>query len=425
MNKLPKEMIEDRSITGNQIAEKTITRENLADDAVAEAVDVDSVMSNTSTNPVQNKVVTAKITEVEESVANKLSLSGGTMTGNIKASNTRTFIIGSSWRSGPIIEFIGSESGSSRAGELALSSGKDGAGYTLSITAAGEFIAQGKNIVRSVDNVQADAAGNVALNALKTTGGTMTGIIYWPNNAEVGSAGNGTYVAGFPLTDGSRIVATRLDSSYGGNFYIQLPNGGPQFGLYNATREMMWAGKHVVRSVNGTNADAAGNVTLSAVLPTGSVIAFAGNPSSAPSGYLLCNGAAVSRTTYAALYAEVGTTYGSGDGSTTFNLPNLIDKFIQGSATAGTIKAAGLPNITGTVQSYIIDNYGSALRAINGSGAFSNSLDSTKTSYGFGLYEHYYNRINVDLNASKSSSIYGSSTTVQPPALTMRFYIKY
>jgi microcystin-dependent protein len=55
--------------------------------------------------------------------------------------------------------------------------------------------------------------------------------------------------------------------------------------------------------------------------PPGMVIQYAG--SSAPTGWLLCDGSTVSRTTYAALFAIVGTTYGSGDGSTTFTLPNL------------------------------------------------------------------------------------------------------
>lgn len=50
----------------------------------------------------------------------------------------------------------------------------------------------------------------------------------------------------------------------------------------------------------------------------------------APAGYLECSGAAVSRTTYAALFAVIGTTFGSGDGSTTFNLPNLRGEFIRG-----------------------------------------------------------------------------------------------
>lgn len=62
--------------------------------------------------------------------------------------------------------------------------------------------------------------------------------------------------------------------------------------------------------------------------PAGTVIQFAG--SSAPTGYLNANGNAVSRTTYAALFAAIGTTYGTGDGSTTFNLPDLRGEFVRG-----------------------------------------------------------------------------------------------
>lgn len=50
----------------------------------------------------------------------------------------------------------------------------------------------------------------------------------------------------------------------------------------------------------------------------------------APTGFLACSGQAVSRTTYAALFAAIGTTYGAGDGSTTFNLPDLRGEFIRG-----------------------------------------------------------------------------------------------
>jgi microcystin-dependent protein len=50
----------------------------------------------------------------------------------------------------------------------------------------------------------------------------------------------------------------------------------------------------------------------------------------APSGFLECDGSAVSRSTYAALFAVIGTTYGAGDGSTTFNVPDLTDKVAVG-----------------------------------------------------------------------------------------------
>jgi microcystin-dependent protein len=68
-----------------------------------------------------------------------------------------------------------------------------------------------------------------------------------------------------------------------------------------------------------------------ALLPAGAVQAFAMN--SAPAGWLAADGAAVSRSTYAALFAAISTTYGAGDGSTTFALPDLRGYFVRGSGT--------------------------------------------------------------------------------------------
>ena len=68
--------------------------------------------------------------------------------------------------------------------------------------------------------------------------------------------------------------------------------------------------------------------TFSAQIPAGMVQAYAG--SAAPTGWLKCNGAAVSRTTYATLFAAIGTTYGSGNGSSTFNVPDLRGEFVRG-----------------------------------------------------------------------------------------------
>lgn len=150
--------------------------------------------------------------------------------------------------------------------------------------------------------------------------------------------------------------------------------------------------------------------------PVGTVIAFAAN--SAPSGYLLCNGSAVSRTTYADLYAKIGTTYGSGDGSTTFNLPNLTDKFIQGSGTAGTSKSAGLPNITASFRGNCLTQ---------GNPTVSGAITVMDTGSGSTDARHYSmnSKQGFNFSANASNSIYGASTTVQPPALTMRMYIKY
>jgi microcystin-dependent protein len=81
--------------------------------------------------------------------------------------------------------------------------------------------------------------------------------------------------------------------------------------------------------VLGTIDEAAGTFLQSAAgIPSGAVQMFAMN--SAPSGWLKCNGAAVSRTTYASLFAAIGTTFGAGDGSTSFNLPDLRGEFARG-----------------------------------------------------------------------------------------------
>ena len=69
--------------------------------------------------------------------------------------------------------------------------------------------------------------------------------------------------------------------------------------------------------------------------PVGQIVAWSGSASSLPTGYFLCDGSAISRTTYAALYAVVGTTHGSGNGSTTFNIPDLRDRFVVGASSSG------------------------------------------------------------------------------------------
>ena len=72
-------------------------------------------------------------------------------------------------------------------------------------------------------------------------------------------------------------------------------------------------------------------------VPSGIIMPFAGT--TAPSSYLMCFGQAVSRTTYSALFAAIGTTYGSGDGSTTFNLPDLRGRVIAGQDDMGGTSA--------------------------------------------------------------------------------------
>ncbi len=143
-----------------------------------------------------------------------------------------------------------------------------------------------------------------------------------------------------------------------------------------------------------------------------------------PENYLLCDGSAVSRTDYADLFAVIGTKYGAGDGSTTFNLPLLTDnRFIEGSTTPGTQHEAGLPNITGKEAS---------------DGSFSLYATGDRIMTGFVAQKKGYEKIissnittstnavqEITYDASRCSSIYGASTTVQPKSQTLRPLIKY
>ena len=75
---------------------------------------------------------------------------------------------------------------------------------------------------------------------------------------------------------------------------------------------------------------------------TGTILPW--STASAPSGFLECAGAAVSRTTYSALFAVVGTTYGAGDGSSTFNLPDLQDNCCVGKSNNKSLASTGGAN---------------------------------------------------------------------------------
>jgi len=157
----------------------------------------------------------------------------------------------------------------------------------------------------------------------------------------------------------------------------------------------------------------------SKTIKTGVILPYAG--SSAPTGYLKCDGSAISRSTYANLYSVIGTTYGSGDGSTTFNLPNLQDKFLEGVGTnsLGAVKSAGLPNIQGEINSSRIGYWDDATHT----GAFNDSYQ--RGSGSAAGYDSGHKPIVIVFKASTSNSIYGNSTTVQPPAVCVNYIIKY
>lgn len=143
------------------------------------------------------------------------------------------------------------------------------------------------------------------------------------------------------------------------------------------------------------------------LLPAGCEVYFAGE--TAPSGWLVRDGSAVSRVTYAKLFSAIGTKYGEGDGSTTFNLPDDIGKYTQGNTDVGVELEAKLPDHT---HGY------TALSRYGADGSGGNFAWWCRGDSGGGYATASFTM------ASASNSMY-NGTTVQPPSLTKLPIIKY
>lgn len=176
----------------------------------------------------------------------------------------------------------------------------------------------------------------------------------------------------------------------------------------------------------GINESGAMNkITLSVHKHIGSIIWHGG--SVAPEGTLLCDGSAVSRTTYADLFAAIGTTFGTGDGSTTFNVPDLRNVWAVGAGTSavGADVAEGLPDIQGRfntltgTRSWLIRTASGAFSKTNntdtpgeGNSELQSVADTSRTN-------------SVFFHASNSNPIYGASTHVTPASVALTPCIIY
>ncbi len=172
------------------------------------------------------------------------------------------------------------------------------------------------------------------------------------------------------------------------------------------------------------------NLTGIEGIPTGTIVPWSND--SVPSGFLECAGAAVSRSTYAALFAVVGTNYGVGDGASTFNLPNLADnvavsksnnKAMYSTGGANTVAASG--NVSGNAAAHTLStpempghSHPNAGNRTNSSNTHPNfnvgfSPGSTGSAGGGGSHSH-----NVSANFT------GDATSVLQPYLTVMYVIK-
>ena len=166
-------------------------------------------------------------------------------------------------------------------------------------------------------------------------------------------------------------------------------------------------------AVTGTTTfDGSGDASIATVavsggVPVGTYIESA--CTSVPAGgYLYCDGSSVSRTTYTALFAAIGTTYGVGDGSTTFNLPDRRDRFALARGTSHTILGS-----TGGEETHTLNT--AEMPSHSHSCGVAGSITNTG---GGGYYYHYSSGISGSTGG-------GGAHNTMPPYLVVNIYIKY
>ena len=206
--------------------------------------------------------------------------------------------------------------------------------------------------IRNANNNGFTEIGNVNLpnlGLLTSTGGTMTGQLLgddgsvagspayaFDNDSDTGMFRLSANTIGFSTAGTARVSISNagLDMTNALPIRFQDSSGSP-FVALKAPASVSSNVTFTLPAADGSNGqmlqtNGSGALSFTTVqgVPSGAVFCIA--VASVPSGYLECNGAAVSRTTYAALFAVIGTAYGTGNGSSTFNLPDLRGEFIRG-----------------------------------------------------------------------------------------------
>ena len=146
--------------------------------------------------------------------------------------------------------------------------------------------------------------------------------------------------------------------------------------------------------------------TLYADAPIGTISPFGG--SSVPSGYLLCNGQAVNRTTYAELFAVIGTAFGTGDGSTTFNVPDMRESVPKGAGLTGKTVGAHLDADGLAVGEFLDDR----IQNITGEIARSGAIGAGGAFYGDGG-NYNANLLSGSVDGSKHNTYFDASRIVR------------
>jgi microcystin-dependent protein len=276
------------------------------------------------------------------------------------------------------------------------------------------------NLLWSADNFDAvsdnivDAAGNEFIVFYSILGGVNNLHI---TNAATGNAprlsavGTGTNIGLGVAAKGTGKVVFPIGNLNISSGNLTLTTGSMTLSagditLTNGDVNITYGGLHVTST----------NTSIS-VLPAGLVTWNAS--STVPTGWLECNGAAVSRTTYATLFSAIGTTYGTGDGSTTFNLPAQARRTLVGKGGTGTATLANSIGSTGGAETHTLTtselpSHTHSYNTHGASGYYNDPADG-----GLGEYIDY-----SFPNLTSGSTGGGGSHTIMQPSLVAMMIIR-
>jgi microcystin-dependent protein len=160
---------------------------------------------------------------------------------------------------------------------------------------------------------------------------------------------------------------------------------------------------------NGRTSAALQQILVGSIIPPGTIQAFGGG--TVPSGWLLCDGSTANRSTYSALFSAIGVAHGSGDGSTTFHLPDLRGRFLRGADNMGTGAAGRDPDAATRTAANAGGNTGNAVGSVQSDAMQGHEHSYLSYSANFGISNNYADASGTGLVQSNNTASDGTFAT--------------
>ena len=314
--------------------------------------------------------------------------------------------------------------------------------YNLANQVGSSFRAELNTVLGDVQSLNSGSSDPSTTVAYKIWVDTSTNLLKIRNSSNngwlvLGSLTDAAHTNNFGLAtkaspDFTGTVDSAGDIVMGGTGALKLPNGTTAQRPTAATGQIRF--NSTTTEFEGYNGSALGG--LASGVPVGTILAHAAN--TPPTGFLECNGSNISRSTYATLFSAISTTFGVGDGSSTFALPDLRGQFIRGWANTGSTDASRVFGSTQTDQNKnhthttdstsltggirkISEGFGAGGSA---TGVFTKTADGNNTITGSSSTSPV-GGVDFDGTHTHTISSSGGGTEARPTNLALMYIIKF